>query len=143
MRACARSARSRVTGPPSPAAPQGSSRPSIARDRLQLARRGGEERLVGRQQLVERAGALLDVGELQHERAGDRGEDVVLQRRRADARRRRPRRSTRSGASSTRPCGRDEQRLVGALLLRDARGEHVGGVGERLDAVEQARAART
>jgi hypothetical protein len=37
------------------------------------------------------------------------------------------------------PVGRDEQRLVEAALLRQPPGEHVGGVGERLEVVEHPR----
>ena len=42
------------------------------------------------------------------------------------------------GPSSTRPWGRHQQRLVVAALLGQPPGEHVAGVGERLEAVEDA-----
>ena len=52
------------------------------RDRLHLARRRGEERLVGAGSSSSVHGALRGAGQLDHARAGDRGEDVVLERRR-------------------------------------------------------------
>ena len=87
--------------------------------------------------VVERAGALRDVALLEQPRAGDRGEDVVLERRREQLAARdpeeRPRRALEHAA-----VRRDEQRLVEAALLRQPAGEHVAPVGERLEPVEDA-----
>src|SRR6184192_4140527 len=50
-------------------------------NRLDLARRRGEESLFGGEELIERAATLLRTVHLDHERARDRREDVFGQRR--------------------------------------------------------------
>ena len=82
-------------------------------------------------------GRSRDLALLEQPRARDRGEDVVLERRRAEDAavdpEERPRRALEHAA-----VGRDEQRLVEAALLREPAREHVARVGERLEAVEDA-----
>src|SRR5450755_1022562 len=51
------------------------------RHRMYLARRGGQEGLVGAGEILQRAGPLPDIRDVDHEGAGDRGQDVVLERR--------------------------------------------------------------
>ena len=71
--------------------------------------------------------------------AGDRVQDVVVERRRDE--RRRVQRAEEGARRRLEHAAvrRDEQRLVAAALLGQARGQHVRGVGERLDAVEDPR----
>ncbi len=120
-------------------APRAASRSSIAggsawTSRVVEARNAS----LGAEQLVERHGRSSTSDDGEDRAAGDRVEDVVGERRRPQRRRPAPRRSP--GRRLEHPAvGRDEQRLVGARLLREARGEHVRGVGEGLDAVEQPR----
>ena len=109
------------------------------RDRHHLAHGRGDERLLGRAHVVERARALLDRRSSSSSRAR-----VIESRIPSDSGgvcrppagdpEERPRRALEHA-----PVRRDEQRLVVALLLREADGEHVARVGERLEAVEHAR----
>ena len=104
-------------------------------DRLHLARRRGQERLVRVEQFVERARALGRARDLDHDRAGDRGEDVLVERRRQqlavlDAEDRARRRLEHAAV------GGDEQRLVEPALAGEPAREHVRAVRQRLDAVE-------
>ena len=83
--------------------------------------------------------AFLDLDSADHAVAGDRVQDRVVQGwRLEDTVRARPedRRGRRLQHHSV---GRHEDRLVGAALLGDPGGVHVGGVAQRLDAVQDHR----
>ena len=107
-------------------------------DRLYLACGGGEKGLARLAQVVERARALLHVHRGDHALAGDRGEDVLGQRRRAEDALGCDPEDGGGGRLEHPPVRGHEQGLVEAALLREPRGEHVAGVGERLHAVEHA-----
>ena len=94
-------------------------------DRQHLANRRGEERLLDAGELVDRDRPLGDVAHLSSAPARDRVEDVVVERRRherAAVERAEERGGRRLEDAAVR---RDEQRLVGALGLGEARREHV------------------
>ena len=91
------------------------------------------------EQVVERAGALLHLEQPQQPVARDRGEDVLVERRRAQRPVAIDPEQRRGGGLERAAVRGDQQRLVEAALLGQARAEHVGSVGERLDAVEHAR----
>ena len=75
---------------------------------------------------------------LDHDRARDRGEDVIVERRRQHVAVLDP--EDRAGRSLEHPAvRRHQQRLVESLLAREPRREHVRRVRQRLDAVEHPR----
>ena len=74
-------------------------------DRLGLARRRRQESLASSAQVVHRAGLLAHVGDLHHEPARDRGQDVLAERRGVELPSASTQKSEDVGASSTRPCG--------------------------------------
>src|SRR5919199_2263380 len=99
-------------------------------DRQDLANGRREERLLHARELVDRDRPLLDLAGREQPPSRDRVEDVIGERRRderppvertEEARRRRLEHAA---------VRRDEQRLVGALLDRQPRAEHVGAVGQ-------------
>ena len=114
-------------------------RPVDGADRLDLARRRGQEGLLRAEELVERDGSLAARDELEDAAAGDRVQDVVVERRGDE---RRVVQGAEQGARRRlehAAVRRDEQRLLAPALLGQARGEHVRRVRERLDAVEDPR----
>jgi hypothetical protein len=108
-------------------------------DRLDLADRRGQKGLAPGEQVVQRAGPLLHVEQPRQPVAGDRREDVLVQRRRAEGAVAGNPEERRGGRLEHAPVRRHEQRLVEAALAREPAAEHVGAVGERLDPVQHAR----
>ena len=134
-------------GRAAPRPPRACARPGSASSRSSIAATDWTSRVVearkassARQQLVRRAGALLDVDQLASRRSR------VIEARMCSSSggvHSAPSASTQKiddvGASSTRPCGVTSSASSKPRSCASRVAEHVAGVGERLDAVEHAR----
>src|SRR4051812_43751709 len=108
-------------------------------DGLDLTRRRREERLVCVAYVVDCGRAFLDFAQVHDAVARDRGEDVLVERWRAQRALRVQPEDRRGRRFEHAPMWRDQERFVEAALLGLAARKHVARVRERLDAVEHAR----